>query len=99
MGDYFHEEKSKFSQSAPFCRAASSFQLATDPADTNGDYFRQGDWHDVLLLPDNAMDVLFQTDYYTGKQVIHCHILEHEDEGMMLVTQVTLTLSLSLTLP
>ena len=37
----------------------------------------------MLLLPDNAMDVVFQTDYYTGKQVIHCHILEHEDAGMM----------------
>jgi len=73
----------------PFHLHVNSFQLATDPADTNGDYFKQGDWHDVLLLPDNAMDVVFQTDYYTGKQVIHCHILEHEDEGMMLVTQVT----------
>ena len=73
----------------PFHLHVNSFQLATDPANTNGDYFKQGDWHDVLLLPDNAMDVVFQTDYYTGKQVIHCHILEHEDEGMMLVTQVT----------
>merc|ERR1740139_216501 len=73
----------------PFHLHVNSFQLAADPADTNGDYFKQGDWHDVLLIPDSAMDVVFQTDYYTGKRVIHCHILEHEDEGMMLVTQIT----------
>jgi len=24
-----------------------------------------------------------QTDVFTGKMVLHCHILEHEDEGMM----------------
>merc|ERR1712083_587149 len=27
--------------------------------------------------------IRMQTDYFTGKMVIHCHILEHEDEGMM----------------
>merc|ERR1711870_123258 len=27
--------------------------------------------------------IRLQTDYFTGKMVIHCHILEHEDEGMM----------------
>jgi hypothetical protein len=30
-----------------------------------------------------------QTDKWTGTQVIHCHILEHEDEGMMAVTRIT----------
>ena len=30
----------------PFHLHVNSFQLAADPADTNGDYFKQGDWHD-----------------------------------------------------
>ena len=27
-----------------------------------------------------VLQVQFQADKYTGAQVIHCHILEHEDE-------------------
>ena len=30
-----------------------------------------------------------QTDKFTGKQVLHCHILEHEDQGMMAVGSIT----------
>jgi len=52
------------------------------------DYYKSGDWHDVLLHPTgkkNAKDayVRFVTDRFTGEMVIHCHTLEHEDEGMM----------------
>jgi len=60
-------------------------QIAEEPADTASDYFRAGDWHDVLLNPNNAVLVHFQTDRYTGPSVLHCHILEHEDQGMMAV--------------
>jgi len=67
----------------------NSYQLTADPADTFGGYFSSSDWHDTLIMPSNAISVRFQSDRYTGKQVIHCHILEHEDEGMMLVTQLT----------
>jgi len=73
----------------PFHLHVNHFQLQADPADTNGDYFRAGDWHDVLMMPTNNINVRFQADRYTGPQVIHCHILEHEDEGMMLVTTLT----------
>ena len=73
----------------PFHLHVNSFQIAADPDDTNGDYFKQGDWHDVMITPGDAVTARFQTDRYVGKQVIHCHILEHEDEGMMLVTEIT----------
>jgi len=73
----------------PFHLHVNHFQLQADPADTAGSYFLAGDWHDVLLMPSNNIDAKFQADKFTGKAVIHCHILEHEDEGMMLVTQLT----------
>ena len=48
------------------------------------DYFRAGDWHDTLMLPTrNSLTVRSQTDKFTGSQIFHCHILDHEDLGMM----------------
>jgi len=56
-----------------------------------GGYFQVGDWHDTLMLTagGNQLTVRMNTDTFTGKMVIHCHILEHEDEGMMAWLQVT----------
>merc|ERR1712228_53965 len=39
-----------------------------------------GDWIDTA---DFEGSVRFSTDTFGGKVVIHCHILEHEDEGLM----------------
>ena len=55
----------------------------SDPA------FSSGDWHDTLLSNNDAMNVRLQTDRFTGKMVIHCHILEHEDLGMMGMLDIT----------
>eukprot|EP00403_Amphidinium_massartii_P039103 CAMPEP_0178435136 /NCGR_PEP_ID=MMETSP0689_2-20121128/33774_1 /TAXON_ID=160604 /ORGANISM="Amphidinium massartii, Strain CS-259" /LENGTH=687 /DNA_ID=CAMNT_0020057203 /DNA_START=33 /DNA_END=2096 /DNA_ORIENTATION=+ len=56
-------------------------------------YFQVGDWHDTLLIDalggQNTVTVRTHLDYFTGKLVIHCHILEHEDEGMMAFIDVT----------
>jgi len=54
-------------------------------------YFQRGDWHDTLMLPSailGPIKIRTQIDTFTGKQVVHCHILEHEDEGMMGFFQV-----------
>ena len=53
------------------------FQLTSDPANTYGDYFKAGDWHDVLMMPSGTASVRFQADRFTGKQVVHCHSLWH----------------------
>ena len=73
----------------PFHLHVNHFQLTTTPTNTAGDFFQAGDWHDVIFMDDDAINVRFQADRWIGAQVIHCHILEHEDEGMMLVTQLT----------
>lgn len=57
-----------------------------------GGYFEIGDWADIVLLGNPTSDVRvsgrrakvrFQTDCYNGPLVIHCHVLYHEDLGMM----------------
>lgn len=47
-------------------------------------------WKDTLLIPP-AADVMLYTQYldFTGTFVMHCHILDHEDLGMMELDEVT----------
>jgi hypothetical protein len=54
------------------------------PSYNNG-FFQIGDWHDTLLIRDNKspITVRTQTDYFPGKAVVHCHLLQHEDADMM----------------
>merc|ERR1719296_308568 len=49
-----------------------------------GNYFKDGDWQDVLLSPGmNTGTIRLMTNKFNGHYLIHCHILEHEDNGMM----------------
>jgi FtsP/CotA-like multicopper oxidase with cupredoxin domain len=49
-------------------------------------------WKDTLLVQGPAVTNIY-TKYrdYIGKFVIHCHILDHEDLGMMEVQEVVNT--------
>ena len=62
------------------------------------DWFQSGDWHDTMLVPNGPSKdgnqngnqrVLMQTDFFTGPTVVHCHILIHEDNGMMVQINFT----------
>ncbi|WP_172806666.1 multicopper oxidase family protein [Endozoicomonas arenosclerae] len=70
----------------------SPFQLP-ETVSTTGNYFQIGDWHDTLFIPylpeeaENSIKVRFQPERYTGNYVMHCHILPHEDQGMMAYAQ------------
>lgn len=47
-------------------------------------------WRDVVNVPANSSaDLLIPFTNYPGKTVFHCHILAHEDQGMMSVVEVT----------
>merc|ERR1711907_234120 len=63
------------------------FQLQQMNANVqNGDaaYFRQGDYHDVIMIRSVAnLSVKFHAGVHEGKMMIHCHRLNHEDRGMM----------------
>jgi len=66
----------------------SPYQIISMPDESYNDgYFQVGDWHDTLQLSDlgfaDTFTIRMQTDSFTGKMVVHCHILSHEDQGMM----------------
>jgi FtsP/CotA-like multicopper oxidase with cupredoxin domain len=44
----------------------------------------EGGWKDTVLLNDReTVDVLIRFDGSRGRYLLHCHKLEHEDQGMM----------------
>jgi blue copper oxidase len=46
-------------------------------------------WKDtVLVYPNETVRVILRFDKYRGLYVVHCHNLEHEDDGMMLNFEV-----------
>eukprot|EP00441_Pelagodinium_beii_P004710 CAMPEP_0197702454 /NCGR_PEP_ID=MMETSP1338-20131121/124528_1 /TAXON_ID=43686 ORGANISM="Pelagodinium beii, Strain RCC1491" /NCGR_SAMPLE_ID=MMETSP1338 /ASSEMBLY_ACC=CAM_ASM_000754 /LENGTH=189 /DNA_ID=CAMNT_0043286293 /DNA_START=20 /DNA_END=589 /DNA_ORIENTATION=- len=70
----------------PFHIHVNPYQVVNMGADSYADgYFQVGDWHDTLMIQEMAGDLVirYHTDVFTGKIVVHCHILEHEDQGMM----------------
>ncbi|EMY35072.1 multicopper oxidase family protein [Arthrobacter crystallopoietes BAB-32] len=47
------------------------------------------DWRDVVNVPANErVRVRVAFDDFVGRSVFHCHILDHEDSGMMAVIEV-----------
>lgn len=50
------------------------------------DYIQLGDWHDTIL---NNGRIRYQTTDIGGKLMLHCHRLDHEDEGMMAIEQIS----------
>lgn len=70
----------------PFHIHVSPYQIKELPNATidYDNFFAVGDWHDTLLHSGGDWAVVrYQTEKFTGEYVMHCHILQHEDEGMM----------------
>ena len=46
-------------------------------------------WKDtILVMPNEKVKIIVKFGNYLGKYVLHCHNLEHEDDGMMLQFEV-----------
>jgi FtsP/CotA-like multicopper oxidase with cupredoxin domain len=46
-------------------------------------------WQDTSTVPAKGQIVIrIPFVNYTGKTVLHCHILNHEDDGMMAVLEI-----------
>ncbi|NER35533.1 MAG: multicopper oxidase domain-containing protein [Oscillatoria sp. SIO1A7] len=46
-------------------------------------------WRDTLMVKQGTPEtILTRYDKFTGKFVLHCHILDHEDQGMMQLVQI-----------
>jgi len=69
-------------QCHPWHLHVTPFQLQNLPF--NDTYFKNGDWHDVFMsgLVTNVT-VRFQLTSFTGNYITHCHLLDHEDMGLM----------------
>ena len=71
----------------PFHMHVNPMQLLSFPSSSNyGNWWKVGDFHDVVRLPwgGGASKVRFYVDErFPGNIVLHCHILRHEDLGLM----------------
>jgi peroxiredoxin len=72
--------------SHPFHIHVNSFQV-TGHLDGNGNPVDDGvgDWKDTLFVPEaHTYTIRHRFQDFAGKTVFHCHILDHEDQGMMM---------------
>jgi FtsP/CotA-like multicopper oxidase with cupredoxin domain len=70
----------------PFHLHVWPFQVIDDPAGTQSP---EG-WKDVVNVPANSsVTVRIPFEGIQGKTVFHCHILDHEDLGMMGIIDVS----------
>jgi blue copper oxidase len=62
----------------------ASFQVIARRGGRGQLYPWEGGWKDTVLLQNKeTVEVLVRFDGYPGRYIIHCHKLEHEDQGMM----------------
>ena len=75
----------------PYHQHIYPFQLAGGFNDT--DYFRKGDWHDTWQDSDLRAEaegvIRYRPLDYSGRMLLHCHWLQHQDDGMMASEHVT----------
>jgi FtsP/CotA-like multicopper oxidase with cupredoxin domain len=64
----------------PYHQHVNHAQVMNNP-DVTGAVVRQYEWRDVI--PSLGVTFRFNTTEFAGKVVLHCHILQHEDNGMM----------------
>ena len=79
----------------PFHIHVNAFQVV-NPGDSGTEI---GDWHDTIIVKETEYDandeplnpVIIKTRYddFDGPFVLHCHILHHEDAGMMSLVEIT----------
>ncbi len=67
----------------------ASFQVVSRTGGRGVLYPWEAGWKDVVLVGDfETVNVLIRFDAYRGMYVMHCHKLEHEDNGMMMNFEV-----------
>jgi FtsP/CotA-like multicopper oxidase with cupredoxin domain len=68
------------------------FHIHTNPFQmtaVNGEKLSEPSWHDTVVVPRNG-SVTFRSRFsdFTGRFVLHCHMMNHEELGMMQVVEV-----------
>jgi FtsP/CotA-like multicopper oxidase with cupredoxin domain/peroxiredoxin len=71
----------------PFHIHVNPFQVVSY-TDANGFTVPMDLWRDTLYIPEGtSYKIRSRFEHFAGKSVIHCHILDHEDQGMMMLLQ------------
>ena len=94
--DYYLEfeeiyEFTGYTQTHPLHIHVNHFQLAEDAPDSGpsqGFLGLKGDWFDVFGAEDSFVFRMKAYDFDDTHAVVHCHMLLHEDEGMMTWIQI-----------
>ena len=73
----------------PFHIHVNPFQITQVVDDKGNEHPEMLGWRDTLLLRDSwTYKVRMKYQRYTGTFVQHCHILDHEDQGMMELVEI-----------
>ena len=82
-------DNSRGNEPHPMHIHALQFQVLDRTGGRNGLIPTEKGWKDtVLLLPGEKVRVIITFGQNKGKYVLHCHNLEHEDDGMMLQFEI-----------
>ena len=82
-------DNSKGTEPHPMHIHAIQFQVLDRTGGRNNLIVSEKGWKDtVLLLPGEKVRVIITFGQNKGKYVLHCHNLEHEDDGMMLQFEI-----------
>jgi FtsP/CotA-like multicopper oxidase with cupredoxin domain len=70
-------------------RSASRHPRRLSRLAINGEKLAERDWRDTVVVPRNG-SVTFRSRFldFTGRFVHHCHMMNHEELGMMQVVEV-----------
>jgi len=100
----FFNEKNEVNVGHPFHIHVNPFQIISikdkdgkelsgyEPGNDSQYAKLQGVWKDTLFIEAVDHEIIFRTRYqrYIGEYVLHCHILDHEDQGMMQNVRISL---------
>jgi FtsP/CotA-like multicopper oxidase with cupredoxin domain len=73
----------------PYHQHTTHFQIIASSFDTNGLFGEVGDYRDTVPLYTHLNFTIRFTFPFCGRMMVHCHILTHEDRGMMTLINVT----------
>jgi FtsP/CotA-like multicopper oxidase with cupredoxin domain len=77
-------------RSAPHRRGPVAFEVFSIRDDRGIERLDEPVWRDTIILHE-GWTVKFRTRYadFAGRFVQHCHILDHEDQGMMELIEIS----------
>lgn len=73
----------------PYHQHMVHFQVVSASVDTSGLVVKAGDWRDTVPMYKDLNYTIRFRNPFEGPMMVHCHILKHEDMGMMTLVNFT----------